>query len=250
MKLIIKDLQTKVDNKIVLNNFNLTINDKEIHAIMGKNGIGKSTLAKTIMGYPEYIIQQGDIICNSSSILNLPINERSKLGIFLSHQNPLEIDGITNIEFLKSIAKNNNTSYHEFIKEVKELSNKLDLKDDILNRQLNIGFSGGEKKKNEILQLNLLKPKLIILDELDSGLDIDALQIVCKSIIEYKKNNPNTSIIIITHYPRILKFLKPNYVHILSGGKISKTADYKLAEFIENNGYDKTNIMEENSNYE
>ncbi|MBQ8473130.1 MAG: Fe-S cluster assembly ATPase SufC [Bacilli bacterium] len=243
MQLEIQNLSVLVDNKKILDNLNLKINKGEIHAIMGPNGVGKSTLSKIIMGYPNYNIESGDILVNSNSILKLEINERSKLGIFLVYQNPISIEGVLNRELIKASLDANDISYKSFYEYVLELDKniqKLDMQKDMAHRSFNVGFSGGEKKKNEILQLLMLKPKFIILDELDSGLDVDSLKVVCDAINDYLKENPTTSVLIITHYTRILEYIKPNYVHVLKDGNIIKSGDYNLAKLIEKDGYNQS----------
>lgn len=248
MKLEIKNLCVQVENKIILEDFNLNINDGEIHAIMGPNGVGKSTLSRVIMGDNRYEILKGDILFEEKKINNLKTDERSKLGIFLAMQSPFEIDGVSNQDFLRTAISNKNEkkiSMYEFIKKCETSADELKMNKDLIHRSLNVGFSGGEKKKNEVLQIKLLEPSLIILDELDSGLDVDSLKIVCKNLKEYINDNPDTSIIIITHYNMILNYLKPDYVHILNNKKIIKTGDYSLVKDIEENGYDKYTNKEE-----
>lgn len=243
MQIEIQNLSVLVDNKKILDNLNLKINKGEIHAIMGPNGVGKSTLSKIIMGYPNYNIESGDILVNSNSILKLEINERSKLGIFLVYQNPISIEGVLNRELIKASLDANDISYKSFYEYVLELDKniqKLNMQKDMAHRSFNVGFSGGEKKKNEILQLLMLKPKFIILDELDSGLDVDSLKVVCDAINNYLKENPTTSVLIITHYTRILEYIKPNYVHVLKDGNIIKSGDYNLAKLIEKDGYNQS----------
>lgn len=242
MKLEIKDLTVEIDNKIILDKFNLTINNGEIHTIMGPNGVGKSTLSRVIMGDPKYKVLKGSIIYNDTDITKLPTNERSKLGIFLAMQSPLEIEGVSNRDFLRTALATQNQekiSMYKFITNVENALEELKMNKDLIHRSLNVGFSGGEKKKNEVLQIKLLKPSLIILDELDSGLDVDSLKVVCKNLLNYLKEYKDTSIIIITHYNMILKYLKPDYVHILNNKKIVASGDYSLVKEIEETGYDK-----------
>ncbi len=239
----ITNLSTRVvDSDInILDKLDLEINDGEIHAIMGPNGTGKSTLAKTIMGNYQYEVIDGDITFDGKSLLKLSVDERAKLGIFLSMQDPTVIDGVSNSEFIRTAMNSvsgEKTNLYQFIKDMESNMKDLKLDTNMTHRSLNKDFSGGEKKKNEILQLKMLKPKFIILDELDSGLDVDSLKIVCKNINSYIKDNPNTSVLIITHYPRILEYIKPKFVHILKDGNIKMTGDIKLAHDIEKNGYE------------
>lgn len=230
----------KKDGKVILNGLNLNINDGEIHAIMGPNGTGKSTLSKAIMGHFLFKIDEGNIYFNDELINDLSVDERAKLGIFLAMQDPTVINGVTNSEFLK-ISKeeitNKHIDYFNFINSINTSLNDLEFSKDMIHRHVNVGFSGGEKKKNEILQIKILEPKFIILDEIDSGLDIDSLKVVCKNINDYKEKHPKTSILIITHYPRILELIKPNYVHIMKNGKIVETGDITLANRTEQEGY-------------
>lgn len=239
----IKRLCVNVGDKSILNDFSIDIKDGEIHAIMGPNGTGKSTLSKVIMGNKNYEVKSGDIIFDGKKINDLETFERSRLGMFLSMQSPISIDGVSNTEFLKTALnerREEKVSLYEFIKTVTLKSKELEISDEILHRSLNVGASGGERKKNEVLQINILEPKFIILDELDSGLDIDSLKIVSKSINKYLKEHKDTSVLIITHYPRILEYIKPEYVHVMMNGKIVKTGDINLAKEIENNGYTDT----------
>lgn len=247
--LSIKNLTVKTKEKIILDQLNIDINNGEIHAIMGPNGTGKSTLSKVIMGSSDYDLLSGDIFYNDQLINNLSTDERARLGIFLSFQNPLSIEGVTNSEFLRTAINARNDKpigLYEFIKALDKETESLKMPNDMLHRAINKGASGGERKKNEILQMKLLKPKLLILDELDSGLDVDSLKIVCQNINEYLSENKETSVLIITHYPRILEYIRPNYVHVLRDGKIIKTGDYHLALDIEKNGYSKINAMDGN----
>ena len=240
MKLEIKKLNVNVDEKEILNNFSLTINSGEIHAIMGPNGTGKSTLSRVIMGDNHYMITSGDILVDGKSILSLETDERAKLGIFLCFQNPVSIDGISNSEFIRTAINSNSKKtigLYEFIKNIEKNIDDLKMDKSMIHRSLNSGFSGGERKKNEILQMKMLKPKLIIFDELDSGLDVDSLKIVCQNINDYLKDNPETSVLLITHYTRILDFIKPEYVHMMKDGTITTSGDFSLAKKIEKYGY-------------
>ena len=236
----IEDLSVKVDDRKILDNFNIDINDGEIHAIMGPNGTGKSTVSKVIMGSSDYEIESGKIVFNGEDIINLEVDERSRRGIFLSMQNPISVEGVTNSEFLRTALNARSEEpigLFDFIRTIESNIKELDIKNDIIHKSINDGSSGGERKKNEVLQIKVLKPSFIILDEVDSGLDVDSLRIVCENINKYKDENPNTSILIITHYPRILEYIKPDYVHMMVGGKIVKTGDYSFAFEIEKNGY-------------
>ena len=236
----IVNVDATVEDKKVLHNFNLDIEDGSIHVIMGPNGVGKSTLSRVIMGDNNYKVTNGKILFNGEDITNLTTDVRSRLGIFLAMQNPLEIDGVSNQDFLRTAMSSHlerQIGLYEFIKQCEKASDELKMDKNLIHRSLNVGFSGGEKKKNEVLQMKLLKPSFVILDELDSGLDVDSLRIVAKNVANYKKENPNTSILIITHLSNILEYIKPDYVHVISGGEIVKTGDYSLAKEIERDGY-------------
>lgn len=239
MNIEIKDLTVKVNEKIVLNKFNLNIKKGEIHVIMGPNGVGKSTLSKVLLNDPSYEVISGDILVDNKSILGLSTDERARLGMFLSFQNPIDIEGVTNQEFLRmaiNSRREDPISLYEFIKELEVSYNDLKLSKDMMHRSINMNFSGGERKKNEIIQMKMLKPKFIICDELDSGLDVDSLKVVCENVNDYIKEN-SPSVLLITHYNRILEYLKPDFIHVLVDGRIIKTGDYKLAKVIEEKGY-------------
>tara|TARA_A100001011_G_C14314035_1_gene847050 strand:+ start:3958 stop:4701 length:744 start_codon:yes stop_codon:yes gene_type:complete len=238
----IKNLHVSVNQNKILKGFNLEINKGELHVIMGRNGCGKSTLANVITGKDDYNISNGEIKYLNQNLLNMEVEERASKGIFMSFQYPVEIPGINNAYFLRSAInsqrKFNNKkeiSAPDFMKKYKQNMKKLDLNKSFISRSFNEGFSGGEKKRNEMLQMLMIKPKLCILDETDSGLDIDALRIISKSIESMK--NSNRSFIMITHYHRILEYLSPDYVHILSDGKIIKTGSKNLALEIEEKGF-------------
>lgn len=250
----IKNLSVKTkDDKEILKNFSLNLNKGEIHAIMGPNGTGKSTLSKVLMGSSEYIVTNGDILFDSQSILKLKVDERARLGIFLANQNPVSIEGVTNSEFLKtalSSVRGENVGIYEFMKLMEKSMSELKMNTTFMHRSINQDFSGGERKKNEILQMKILKPKFIIFDELDSGLDVDSLKIVCNNINDYLKENGDVTVLIITHYSRILNMIKPDFVHIMKDGKIVETSDITLALKIEKDGYDGINSISEMGNDE
>lgn len=233
-------------NLNILKGLSLKIKEGETHVIMGPNGTGKSTLAKAIMGHYKYSITKGDILIDKKSILNLTVDERAKKGLYLCMQDPTVIEGVSNSEFLRTALSSKTgtkVNLYSFITDMEKAMREVELDSNMLHRSLNMGFSGGEKKKNEILGLKVLKPKYIILDEIDSGLDVDSLRIVCKNIKQYMKENKDASLLIITHYPRILEYLKPDYVHILKDGKIRKSGDISLALEVEKEGYTGINVM-------
>lgn len=237
--LTIKDLSVNVDNKTILSDFNLDIKINEVHAIMGPNGIGKSTICKVIMGDPNYKVTSGSIIFDSKNLLDLSVTDRARAGIFLLNQTPIEIPGVTNAEMLRlslSQKQGSMVSIFEFNKKMESICQKLDIPKSFIHRGINEGMSGGERKKNELLHLWMLEPKFIILDEVDSGLDVDSLKIVCENIKEYKKEH-DCSILIISHHPEILKMLDCEYIHVLSNGKIVEEGNLSLAEKIEKEGY-------------
>ena len=234
----IKNLNVSVEDKKIINDFNLEIKSGEIHVIMGPNGIGKSTLTKVIMNDPTYNIISGTIKYDDNLLNDMTTDEIAKLGIFLSMQNPIEIEGVSNADFLKTAVSNQDKNFKllPFVKEVNKLYQDFNMDEQMSNRALNVGFSGGEKKKNEIIQMYLLKPSLILLDEIDSGLDVDSLKQVGEKIMEYYQNN-DCAILLITHYQRLLDYIKPDYVHIMKQGSIIKSGDYKLVKEIEKKGY-------------
>ena len=245
--LSIKKLNVVVGDKKILNDFNIDIKEGEIHAIMGPNGTGKSTLSKVILGNKNYEVVSGDIKFKNKSILGLSTDEIAKLGIFVSFQNPISIEGVQNSEFLKTAInarRENAIGLFEFVKEIQSKAKELDYPEELIHRGVNVGASGGERKKNEVLQMELLEPNFIILDELDSGLDIDSLKKVCEGINNYLSKHPKTSVLIITHYPRILEYIKPQFVHMMVCGKIVKTGGYDLAFEIEKKGYSDTSIID------
>ncbi len=239
----INDLYVKAEEKEILKGMNLKINKGEIHVIMGPNGSGKSTTANAILNNPSYIKTNGTITFDGENITNSKTDEIARKGIFMSFQLPEEIPGVSVTNFLK-YAKNKVTGkpvkIFEFKNELKKYMQELNINPSYMERSLNVGFSGGEKKKNEILQLLVLNPKLAILDETDSGLDVDAIKTVSKGIEMFK--NKKNAVLIITHNTKILSNLKPDYVHILVDGKIVKTGTYELAKEIEENGYSKYRI--------
>ena len=233
-------------NLNILKGLSLKIKEGETHVIMGPNGTGKSTLAKAVMGHYKYSITKGDILIDKESILNLTVDKRAKKGLYLCMQDPTVIEGVSNSEFLRTALSSKTgtkVNLYSFITDMEKAMREVELDSNMLHRSLNMGFSGGEKKKNEILGLKVLKPKYIILDEIDSGLDVDSLRIVCKNIKQYMKENKDASLLIITHYPRILEYLKPDYVHILKDGKIRKSGDISLALEVEKEGYTGINVM-------
>lgn len=235
----INKINVSIDGKQILKNFCMEIKDGEIHALMGPNGTGKSTLSKVILNNKKYKKTKGRIIFDDVDITNLTTDEIANKGIFLCNQLPPEIDGVTTADFLRTaLNSNKDVSLYEYIKKINGAVKDLKMEDNMIHRSMNKGFSGGEKKKNEILQLKVLEPKFIILDELDSGLDVDSLKIVCENINNYVKDHKDTSILIITHYPKILQYIKPDYVHVMVDGNIKKTGDKTLALEIEEKGYD------------
>lgn len=239
----IVDLQVKVADTLAVNQCSLSLDEGTIHAIMGPNGSGKSSLAYTLMGHPRYEVIAGDIFFKNQSLKELAPDQRARLGIFLALQHPYEIEGVPYKEFLRSTynALYDGTDQQMTIKEFNVHLNKqlslLGVNPEFIERSVNVGFSGGEKKRAEILQLAVLKPSFVILDEIDSGLDIDALKIVCEGIMAVKKNNPSMIILLITHYQRLLNYITPDYVHVMREGRIVQSGGASLALQLESQGY-------------
>jgi len=239
----IKNLCVSIEDKQILKGMDLKINDGEVHALMGPNGSGKSTLSYVLSGKEGYEIDSGSIHYNGRDLLNLDVDERANEGIFLAFQYPMEIPGVQTSFFLKT-AINAKRKYQgldeidalEFAKLIKSKAGDLDISPEMLKRDLNVNYSGGEKKKQEILQMSLLDPSMAILDETDSGLDIDALRIVSEGV--NKLRTPNNAFLVITHYQRLLNYIKPDFVHIIADGKIVKSGDFSLALELEEKGYD------------
>lgn len=235
----IEGLYARVEEKEILKGVDLTIKTGEVHAIMGPNGTGKSTLSSVIMGQPKYQVTGGDIRLNEESILDMPVDERARKGIFLAYQYPAEVPGVTNSDFIRSAMKatsGKDVPLFTFIRNFDKACQELKMKEDLAHRYLNEGFSGGEKKRNEILQMKMLKPKFAILDEIDSGLDVDALRIVGENVSAMV--NENFGCLLITHYQRLLDYIQPDYVHIMINGRIVKTGGKELIEKIDQQGYD------------
>ena len=241
--LSINNLKVSIAEKIIINGLNLTINHGEVHAIMGPNGSGKSTLAKTLAGHPECNIHAGSINYLGTKIIDLSVEERANKGIFLGFQYPIEIPGLSNTAFLKAALNAQRKSQGDeeitavdFLKELKHNAEVIGMDQAFLNRGVNEGFSGGEKKRNEILQMMMLKPRLSILDETDSGLDIDAMKTVANGLNSMRKKD--SSFLLITHYDRLLGYIKPDFVHVLSKGRIIQSGDSTLANKLEEKGYE------------
>ncbi|HGX1542487.1 TPA: Fe-S cluster assembly ATPase SufC [Staphylococcus aureus] len=237
----IKDLHVSIEDKEILKGVNLTINTDEIHAIMGPNGTGKSTLSSAIMGHPSYEVTKGEVLLDGVNILELEVDERAKAGLFLAMQYPSEITGVTNADFMRSAInakreEGQEINLMQFIKKLDKNMDFLDIDKDMAQRYLNEGFSGGEKKRNEILQLMMLEPKFAILDEIDSGLDIDALKVVSKGINQMR--GENFGALMITHYQRLINYITPDKVHVMYAGKVVKSGGPELAKRLEEEGYE------------
>ena len=241
-EIIIENLHARVEGKEILKGVNLKMKAGEVHAIMGPNGTGKSTLSEVIMGNPKFEVTEGRVLLNGEDMLELEVDERARKGLFLAMQYPAEIAGITNSDFLRSAMKSNGVESGSLFKYIKELEMNIDelkMSKNMANRYLNEGFSGGEKKRNEILQLKMLKPKFAILDEIDSGLDIDALTIVGENLTKHiEDEKSDVGYLIITHYQRLLNYIKPTHVHVMLDGRIVESGGFELTKDLEVNGYD------------
>jgi len=238
----IKDLHVEINNESILRGVDLSIGPGEVHAIMGPNGSGKSTLANVLAGHRAFNITRGEIVFLGQELTDMEPEERAQLGLFLAFQYPVEIPGVSNMEFLKAALDSLHAARDEqplstvdFMKRVRALAGQLDLSTEFLKRGVNEGFSGGEKKRNEILQMLLLEPRLAVLDETDSGLDIDALQVVAKGVNSFR--NADNGVLLITHYQRLLNHIVPDFVHVLTGGRIAESGDKDLALKLEEQGY-------------
>lgn len=239
--LTIKDLHVSIEGKEILKGVNLEIKGGEIHAIMGPNGTGKSTLSSAIMGHPKYEVTSGSITLDGEDVLEMEVDERARAGLFLAMQYPSEISGVTNADFLRSAInarreEGDEISLMKFIRQMDSQMEFLEMDPEMAQRYLNEGFSGGEKKRNEILQLMMIQPKIAILDEIDSGLDIDALKVVSKGINEMR--SPDFGCLIITHYQRLLNYITPDHVHVMMQGRVVKSGGPELATRLEAEGYD------------
>jgi Fe-S cluster assembly ATP-binding protein len=237
--LVIKDLHVKVEEKEILKGVNLTINAGEVHALMGRNGSGKSTLSYTLMGHPRYTITKGSVLFKGRDLADMSADERARNGMYLAFQYPVAIPGVSVSNFLRASLKairGKDIPVKEFRQELRAQLSKLGVKEDFLSRYVNDGFSGGEKKRLEILQMALFKPQLALLDETDSGLDIDALKTVAEGI--ESMTGPDLAVLLITHYQRILNYITPGFVHVMQDGKIVLSGDSKLAHELESRGYD------------
>jgi Fe-S cluster assembly ATP-binding protein len=239
--LVIKDLHAEVDGKEILKGVNLEIKGGETHAIMGPNGTGKSTLASVVMGHPKFTVTKGSITLDGKNVLDMEVDERARAGLFLGMQSPAEVPGVTNSDFIKTamnsrLEDGKNVSLFKFIVEYDKAVAELKMNEDLPHRYLNEGFSGGEKKRNEILQMKMLKPTIAILDEIDSGLDVDALKIVGENVTKMKSKD--LGLLLITHYQRLLEYINADFVHVMMVGKIVKSGGMELIQRIDTEGYD------------
>ncbi len=255
--LVVKDLHVSIEGKEIIKGLNLEVKGGEVHAIMGPNGTGKSTLSSAIMGHPKYEVTSGSITLDGEDVLEMEVDERARAGLFLAMQYPSEVSGVTNSDFLRSAInarreEGEEISLMKFIRQMDKRMELLEMDESFAHRYLNEGFSGGEKKRNEILQLMMIEPKFAILDEIDSGLDIDALKVVAKGVNEMRSEN--FGCIMITHYQRLLNYIKPDYVHVMMNGRIVKSGGPELAEKLEAQGYDwvkeELGLMDEVANEE
>ncbi|MGX6969246.1 Fe-S cluster assembly ATPase SufC [Corynebacterium sp. c7Ub_26] len=240
LEAVVKPTEPGEEPKQILKGVNLTINSGETHAIMGPNGSGKSTLSYTIAGHPRYEVTGGEVLLDGENIIDMSVDERARAGLFLAMQYPVEVPGVSMANFLRTSAtavRGEAPRLRDWIKEVKDDQKELKIDTSFSERAVNEGFSGGEKKRHEILQLSLLKPKFAILDETDSGLDVDALRIVSQGINDYKEQN-NGGIMLITHYKRILNYVRPDFVHVFANGRVVTTGGPELADKLEEEGYD------------
>ena len=237
----VRPTDESTEPKDILKGVNLTINSGETHAIMGPNGSGKSTLSYTLAGHPKYEVTGGEVLLDGENLLDMDVDERAKAGLFLAMQYPIEVPGVSMANFLRTAAtavRGEAPKLREWVKEVREAQDELVIDKAFSERSVNEGFSGGEKKRHEILQLGLLKPKFAVLDETDSGLDVDALRVVSAGINNYKERNDG-GVLMITHYKRILNYVKPDFVHVFADGKIVTSGGPELADQLEEHGYDR-----------
>lgn len=238
---VVDGLKSTIEGKEILKGINIEVKGGEVHAIMGPNGTGKSTLASSLMGHPKYEVTEGSVFLDGEDVLEMSVDERARAGLFLAMQYPSEITGVTNSDFMRSAinarrGEGNEISLIKFIRQMESKMKELDMNQEFAHRYLNEGFSGGEKKRNEILQMMMIEPKLVILDEIDSGLDIDALKIVANGVNAMR--NEDRGFLIITHYQRLLDYIKPDFVHVMMQGRIVKSGGPELAERLEAEGYD------------
>ncbi|MFL6052740.1 MAG: Fe-S cluster assembly ATPase SufC [Actinoallomurus sp.] len=236
----IRDLHVSVEDKEILRGVDLTVKTGETHAIMGPNGSGKSTLAYAIAGHPKYTVTSGEVLLDGESVLDMPVDERARAGLFLAMQYPVEVPGVSVSNFLRTAVtavRGEAPKLREFSKEMRSAMAELQIDPAFAQRNLNEGFSGGEKKRHEILQLEMLKPKVAVLDETDSGLDIDALKVVSEGVNRFRSDE--TGVLLITHYTRILRYVKPDFVHVFAAGRVVEQGGPELAELLETEGYEK-----------
>lgn len=238
--LVIENLHVQIDGKEIVKGINLTIEENEIHALMGPNGNGKSTLLAAIMGNPKYVVSEGSILFDGKDVLAMSVDERSRVGLFLGMQYPQEIAGVNNSDFLRAAINarlDKPMPLFKFIKEMEKNIADLEMKPDLAHRYLNEGFSGGEKKRNEIVQMKMLKPQLAMLDEIDSGLDVDALKVVANAILSLQEET-KVSLLVVSHYERFYDLLKPTHAHILVDGRIVEEGGYELVQKVDSQGYE------------